>query len=302
MNQVNPGDQYPIFRVLRDTQDSDTHYVRAVVKNAATNVVLKTIDLTDQGNRIFTGTWDVPYQADRLYVVVITTVYDDAAYTTVSANYAYVEAEELLVEQRWSTAFGGGGGGGGVNYEKIAKMIDVAIGSIKPPQVKVNERNIDFGPLVRLLTESFGRLLSGMPKAPPVDLAPIAAGIKEMRAEMQSRPKFEPTDLSGLQAALESAIQGVARPIVDEFYRTHSEGVNISVPDLHEKVSASLTPHIERIGTELANQVKEHLGKNGVKMDLLPPAAKKEDEQANENSIHPRITRLISPRFNMANK
>jgi hypothetical protein len=61
--QLEPQQEFVLARGLEDHTDSTTYYVRAVVRNAKTDALISTVNLTDNGNRRFTKAWMTP--ADR---------------------------------------------------------------------------------------------------------------------------------------------------------------------------------------------------------------------------------------------
>jgi hypothetical protein len=106
---LRPGEQFTIVRQLSDPLDTGTYYVRAVIRNLSTDSIINTVDLTDKGSQRFQGIWEVtPTQYDY-YVSITTTVYTDSGYSSLSPNYG-IDAQTLLVAERWGLQFQGGGG------------------------------------------------------------------------------------------------------------------------------------------------------------------------------------------------
>src|SRR5574337_612585 len=99
--QLEPREYFTIARGLEDYTDSTTYYVRAVIRNARTDALIDTVNLTDNGNRRFTKAWQVPADPSGLgfYIIVTTTVYTDSGYTTKAENYLE-RFEEHLVQNR----------------------------------------------------------------------------------------------------------------------------------------------------------------------------------------------------------
>lgn len=254
--QINPGEQYPVVRVLQDPNDLDTHYVQAVIKKASDNSTLKTINLTDKGNRIFIGTWDVPNPPYPLRVFIVTTVYDDAGYSSINGNYAQV-SDNALVDQRWSMALGSGGGSGGsVDYKKIAALIAAALknfaSELPPPKVNIKPQAIDFEPLAQSLVASFAGLLGGLPQPEKVDLSPLGKQLEGLLNELRARPQFQKTDLSTLHQLVTDA----ATIIVDEVRKVNSN-IEVSIPDIRDEVSRAIAA---RVGEHLKGGVEMRLG------------------------------------------
>src|SRR5258707_3851150 len=100
--QLEPLEDFTIARGLEDHTDSTTYYVRAVVRDAKTDALLATVNLTDQGDaHRFSKKWQIP--ADQTgqgyYLLITTSVYTDSGYTTKSSNYGDKD-ETYLVMRR----------------------------------------------------------------------------------------------------------------------------------------------------------------------------------------------------------
>lgn len=230
MLQLNPGEQYKFSRVLKDPSDTDTHYVKAVFYNAYDASVISSVSMTDKGGRIFIGSWEVPNFPDASYVFVTTTVYDDASYSTVNGNYA-VETNEILVSARWSHAFGGGGGGGSsIDYKKIraifAELAVQIIADLPKPNITVKAQ--DLGLLADKLMGGFERMIKQIEMPEALDLSPISSQLELVMKQLQSRPTFEKTDLSGLA----ELVQSVAGQIADTI--ENMPNVKVDMPEIQD--------------------------------------------------------------------
>ena len=120
---INPQSTLRIVRQLSDPSDSGTYYVQAVVRNSATGATLQTINLTDEGDQRFTGSYQTPADGsgNGFYIDITTSVYTDDAYTTLSTDYSR-DTQTYHVQQAWSHAMGIGGGAD-VNYDKVRNII-----------------------------------------------------------------------------------------------------------------------------------------------------------------------------------
>jgi hypothetical protein len=173
MQTLSPQTILPLVYLIQDHTDVNTYYVRAVVKDSRTGTVLKTIDLTDNGDRRFTGLYSVPAAEDQ-YIDIKTTVYSDSGYTTIAQD-KYEEITQYLVKTQWGLQFGGAGGGVrmSVDYEKIKKMIDDAVSGIE----KVEK--IDLTPIfskletLQLCVNDIEMPNMADAKPDPVNLSPI---------------------------------------------------------------------------------------------------------------------------------
>lgn len=125
--QLAPGEKFAIVRQLGDPTDTGTYYVQAIVRNAHTDDLLDTVNLTDRGSRRFSALWNVySKKNDGFYISITTTVYTDSGYTTKSDMYTE-ESETYLIERRDYHA-GFSDGGGGISAKKISNILEEALG------------------------------------------------------------------------------------------------------------------------------------------------------------------------------
>jgi hypothetical protein len=200
---LQPGETFAVVRQLADPSDGETSYVRAAIRNAKTDELIKLLPLTDRGDRRFSATWEVPQDPSGLgfYVAVVTTVYADSGYSTPNLNYGE-EASTYLVDNRFRN-LGGGGGGDSVDYRKIEKLIAKAFGGIKIPDAK--DAAVDLGPVldaVDALGLAVSKIPAPVPAAPP-DMAPLASALAALAEQVGKIPTSHPSvDLSPVLEAL----------------------------------------------------------------------------------------------------
>lgn len=135
---LNPGEYFTVVRELADPNDSSTYYVQAKIRNARTGTLLKTLNLTDQTGQLFTGQYQVPADPSGLgfYISIVTRVYTDAAYTSLSDSYGQ-EASTYLVDNRFRN-LGGGGGGDSINYKKIRTIFRDELSGFEFPSLDLD--------------------------------------------------------------------------------------------------------------------------------------------------------------------
>ena len=123
MLQLIPGKSFSIIRQLDNVNDTNVYYVQAVVRNAATDAVLATVNLTSKGNQRFSSPYQVPADTSGtgMYISITSSVYTDSGYTQLSQTYATEDAEYLILQPAISTY--GNGGTTIVDYDKIRKFI-----------------------------------------------------------------------------------------------------------------------------------------------------------------------------------
>ena len=183
MIQIRPGEYLPISRQIADSSDSTTYYVRSYIykRKGSVEVLLDTIDLEDKGSQRFSYNYQVPQDADDYYLSIITKVFTDSGYTTLSDMYGATE-ETHLVAERWGLQFGSGGGEAQINYNKIKKIITEEIGKIEKPQ---EQKEIDLSSLINRLERIYKLVDVEVPKLETVNLAPVIRAIEDTKKDIQ---------------------------------------------------------------------------------------------------------------------
>lgn len=213
--QLHPREKFIITRQLQNSYITDTFYVRAVIRNAKTDTVIQTYDLTDKGSQRFTKEWMVPADpsGQGFYVSIVTSVYSDSGYTTKSDIYGD-EEQTYLVQERYvfNPNYPAGPSGQDIDYKRIQKMIDDSfrkfvstkpetivvtkevIKEVKIPEVKIVEKfnDIDTAPILSAI-KAVGKKVDDkevteIPEMPePVDLSPIVDSMKTVFNQFDKR-------------------------------------------------------------------------------------------------------------------
>ncbi len=119
---LQPQNSFTIVRQIPNWMDSATNYVQAVIRNAYTDAIIATVQLTDKGGQRFKYDWQVPADpsGQGFYISIVTSVYTDNAYTTKNQNYGDDE-NTYLVQDR--VIIGRVGGSSGPDAFEIKSMI-----------------------------------------------------------------------------------------------------------------------------------------------------------------------------------
>lgn len=109
---LQPQNYFTIVHQIPNHLDHSTYYVQAVIRNAFTDAIIATVNLTDKGGQRFKYDWPVPADpsGQGFYVSIVTSVYTDSGYTTKSENYGDDE-NTYLVQERVLLRMPGGQGG-----------------------------------------------------------------------------------------------------------------------------------------------------------------------------------------------
>lgn len=189
MLTLQPQNSFTIVRQIADHTDVDTLYVRAVIRNAYSDVIIATLDLTDKGAQRFKKDWQVSPDpsGQGFYISMITSVYVDSNYTTKSPNYGD-EENTYLVQER---VLGSLKSGSGVTMRQVREVMEDVIGKIKFPEPEKIEfpepEKIEFpkqekdARIVKVLS-ILSDIKFGIGKIPIdiIDLTPILTSIKKL--------------------------------------------------------------------------------------------------------------------------
>ncbi len=217
--QIQPQKNFAIVRQLPDPSDSGTYYVRAVIRNAETDTLIDTVNLTDKGNRRFVGVWRaiVDKSGQGTLISIMTAVYSDSGYTTPSTVYGQ-EMETYLILERFNPneivrALGPALGGDGVkvDYKKIGELIDSSIEKKITPALKLleelekSDKDEEVIKEIRLMLVSATRdIKESMPKesepAEKIDFSPVISRLETIQTtiinEIKAKEVTESTDIS----------------------------------------------------------------------------------------------------------
>lgn len=163
MDSLKPQTIFPIVRGITDHNDTGTYYIQAVIKRAADNSILDTVNLVDQGERYFSKNWTVPadVSGEGFYISITTSVYTDAEHTTKAENYGD-EFETYLIADRPTTAqILGGGGSGGISYKKLREIVtEVVTEAISGMPKPIAPKEIDFSMLEGNLLKELSNIIN----------------------------------------------------------------------------------------------------------------------------------------------
>lgn len=283
MLQLQAGESFPIVRQLKDPTETGTNYVQAVIRNARTDIIIATVNLTDQGDQRFIGAWQVidDPSGQGLYITIITKVYTDAGYTTLNNNYL-IESNDYLIAQRWGLQFGGGGGGSDINYKKIRAMMEEVIRQEKEdlsylrltPEVILSA----IRPLISNIDGKIGKIR--IPEPEKLDIAPAIQAVATLGKVVETLGKrlddmgkrFDVSDkgfveLSKLHNRLTATVadshKGTSKELdkifdkVRDYLNKDMENYGNSVKDISSKIDKIKLAVVSGLGDEEKTEKKE---------------------------------------------
>lgn len=236
---LRPSEYFTVVRQLHDHTDTNTYFVRAVIRNARTDALISTVELTDRGDRRFSQEWQVPVDPSGLgfYISVLSTVYTDAGFTSKADNYGE-EMNTYLVDERGTGFVGVGGGGAEVDYDKVRRIIREEIEAKEDPEPA---EPVDLSPVSRSIESLISSIASLSAKldgrkgeyAARFDVVDKSVGVLAEAYATQAKVlldavakvektvggvgRFERTDLSGVTAAMQALSASLGKDNLETF-------------------------------------------------------------------------------------
>lgn len=277
MQQVNPGQIFPITRQLSVPGDTDTYYLQSKVYDSISGSLLATVNLTDLGGQLFSGTCQAPGDSTGAgkFIHIVTSVYTDAGRTTYSPNYDITD-ETVLVQQRLNSGMLGGGQGDGwdlkdldkvmrkamkiVLHEVVPKIVrmEVALQLSKLPEHRDLTPEEVAGIITEQLAASFGSV--------PFDTFATKAHLEQLLATHHDS-FIERHDENA--ALLAEGLTGTLR----SFHGNITDGIQALARDLYERIGASghasktdYEAHKTELLAAIENLIAENVGKMGIQV------------------------------------
>lgn len=221
---LQPQSSFPIVRQIANHLDTDTYYVRAVVRNADGDAIA-TVDLEDKGGQRFQRRWRVPVDASGQgsYISIITSVYTDVGYTTKSPNYGDEENTYLVFDRVRGT---GGGGGGGLDTATLRRIVSEELAKLPQPEPLEIPEPPRYEMRWQDVLASIDEVRDMVARIPTekvmIDLQPVLARIDATLAAIEQKPVTPETDvmpvvteLASLADTMTTELQAHRQAVVD---------------------------------------------------------------------------------------
>lgn len=264
---IKPQQNFTVVRQIANHTDTDTYYVRAVIRNAYTDAILDTLNLTDRGSQRFSKNWQAPADTSGqgFYISIVTSVYTDSGYTTKSANYGDEENTHLVMElPNVSQRFGGGGT---LDSYTIRRIVSEELAKLPVPK----EIDLSAFPKQREYEMRWDEVLgaiNGLKEALPkeTDLSPMLSKLSEAIELIKNKPVTPETDLSPVLSLLDDIKKGMEA--------NYSDVAGI-VNDFGEDIKRSVARNMEGVLNRAQFKISPiQLGFQGIK----PEKKEKEPE------------------------
>ena len=290
IHQINPNENFPIARQLEDPSDSNKYYVQAKVYNGSDNTLLSTQNLTDNGNQFFSVLYQAPGDSsgNGRYIYIITRVYTDAGYTTVSSRYG-IALDTYLLQYRVN-ASGFSGGGSYYDYGKTDKLTRKAITDLVALIVRkeiepLAKKKLDLSNVEELIRVSAKSIREKIPQ--PTDLSGVLKSHEETRKDME---KILAEIVEGAEA-VSSELQSQNQKHFEKSLERIAEKLSLNFDDQYgemmKRIRDEQAKFEDRIMAEVSGIIEENLGKTSVqisypkkeKVDAKPKGLTREQER-----------------------
>lgn len=233
-----PQRNFTVVRQIADHTDVTTYYVRAVIRNAYTDVILATLDLEDKTGQRFKKDWQVPADSsgEGFFVSIVTSVYTDSGYTTKSSDYGDEENSYLVINTPSSNHTGGGiGMGGGLARRDIRDIVQeelekflVKLEEMKPEPIDIPKYEMRWEDILKAISKLETKIGGIKLEGQKIDLGPITKGITEIKKEIKDIEIPKATDLEPVMKKIsdgftaidksdKSKLESVLRSLSGEF-------------------------------------------------------------------------------------
>jgi len=244
---LQPQVPFPLVRQIANHTDGTVYYVRAVIRNAAGDII-DAVNLASQGGQRYQASWRVPADTSGqgAYISVVTSVYVDSGYTSKSENYGDEETTYLIFDRVMPAMRGGGGGLArrdvrDVIREELAKLPQPEKIEIIPdfPEMKWGD-----------VLSNIAYLADAVEKLPKeqTSLEPLKAPLEAIKRAIEEKPVTKAADLSSVVSAItELKAQvvelGKEQNLSADELRNYMEGMEQT---LSEKIATSVTEAVEQ--------------------------------------------------------
>jgi hypothetical protein len=235
---LQPQANFTVVRQLANHLDTDTNYVRAVIRNAYTDAIIDTLNLTDKGSQRFKKDWQVPADpsGQGFYISIVTSVYTDSGYTTKNSNYGD-EENTYLVQERVMPLMRGGGG---IDAAELRYIVKDELSKLpKPEPVKI--------PKQQMPVDRTNEILSAIDRAKPTiekpNFSPVLTAVERAMRAIEEKEVTPATDLS---------------PVLEKIQRdTETNGADFQeVKDMLAKLESSIIQKVESTVKQAMDQAE----------------------------------------------
>lgn len=240
MPPLIPSQIFTLVYQLGNPGDVNTYFVQAIVRYAQTGAIISTINLVNQGNQRFTGTFTVPadVSGNGYYLDITYTVYTDAMYSVLSQMYPIQNAVGQVLQQ--ITPGIGFGGGDGISEVELRRIFELYMGKSEKPK---SSKEMAAESSDRFDKEEMYERIESV-RGEPVDISPILSGLEKIGGHIKSikipeYPKQEKTDLSPVLRMIHIVAERLAS-VEKISSAAHVESLAQRLEKMIEKVEYSL--------------------------------------------------------------
>ena len=240
MLTLRTSGNFTVVRQIANHLDSDTNYVQAVIRNAYTDVVLDTLNLTDKGGQRFSKNWKVPVDpsGEGFYISIVTSVYSDSGYTTKNSNYGDEENTYLVADRENALR----GGGSSLDSRTVRRIIQEELAKVeeskveKPEEEEVPEvEEPEEPPRWDEVLSAIEKLNTTLKPEKPekVELQPLFDALQSILSAVNEKEVTEPTDITPILEKLgdKDKTDEITRQEITEMLNALGESLSKELPN-----------------------------------------------------------------------
>lgn len=234
---IRPQRYFTVVRQIANHLDTNTYYVRAVIRDAFTDEILSTLNLDGKGGQRFSKAWLAAPDpsGEGREISIVTSVYVDSGYSTKSENYGDEENSHVIEARQLGGHGSGGGSLGSSDFRRIIReelesmekpepvkvpkpkkvemRWDDVLGAIESIPSRVETKETDLSE-IRNDMEEIKRMIVDKEVTPPVDLSLVVDAIREfMVREREDSDESESSLVSVMKMIQVSLVKEVGETI-----------------------------------------------------------------------------------------
>lgn len=244
-----PQGQFTVVRQIANHLDTDTNFVRAVIRNAYTDAIIDTLDLIDKGSQRFSKNWQVPADpsGQGFFISIVTSVYTDSGYTSKNPNYGD-EENTYLVQDRLMHL---GSGGGGIDAYTVRRILQEELDKRQPEDVEpiefpeIPKYEMRWDEVLKAI-QLLGTKTDAIPTE-KTNLKPVLDAVAKAAKAIEAKEVTPATDIDPILSKLDDhkeAVEISAKDLKNAFHELHS-----SLVDSFASVIAAALKRIEFTST-----------------------------------------------------
>lgn len=206
--QTEPQNPLPLVYLITDHTDTNTYFVRAVMRDSLSGSIIQTINLTDRGNRRFSTQVNAPADPTGFgrHIDITITPYTDSGYTQKADTYQE-KIDKWYIRAQQSH----GGGGSDIDYDYLFKRVsDIFERKLNALEFPKTDLSNIYKYLGKIRDAIVSIEIPEVPEAEKLDLEPVLQALERVESALSGKidgidiPEQEKLDLAPVLEALQA--------------------------------------------------------------------------------------------------